>query len=207
MKLYRVLALTAALVAAGPAMAQILAPDALIRQVSDDVITSLRQDRAIHAGDSASAAALVEAKVVPHFDFRRITRTAMGPTWRLATPGQQDELTREFKDLLVRVYSGALLSYRDQTIEVRPLREKRTEDEVTVRSFIRQSGAEPVEIEYDLERTHDGWKVFDVRVAGVSLVITYRTTFVEEVRNHGVDGLIRLLAVKNRDAVSHVVKM
>jgi phospholipid transport system substrate-binding protein len=140
----------------------------------------------------------VETKIVPHFDFRRITQIAMGSNWRRATPAQQEELTREFKGLLVRTYSGALSSYRDQAIDVRPLRAKPEDDEVTVRSFIKQAGAEPIVIEYDLERMDTGWKVFDVRVAGMSLVATYRSSFAEEVRNHGVEGLIEILAAKNR---------
>jgi len=189
----------AVLVVTGSALAEALAPDTLIRQITDDVIASLRHDSAIRAGDSARIAALVETKIVPHFDFRRITRMAVGPAWRHATPEQQDQLTRQFKRLLVRTYSGALSSYSNQTIEVRPLRAEPQDDEVTVKSFFRQSGAGPMAIEYDLERTDAGWKVFEVRVAGVSLVATYRTAFAEEIRNHGVDGLIAVLVRKNND--------
>jgi phospholipid transport system substrate-binding protein len=186
------------ILAAQEAAAQPTAPDALVQQMTDDVTAAVKQDSAIRAGDSARIAALVETKIVPHFDFRRITQAAMGPSWRRATPDQQDELTRQFKELLVRTYSGALSSYREQTIEVRPLRAKPGDSEVTVRSFVRQAGAEPIAIEYDLERTDSGWKVFDVRVAGMSLVVNYRSAFAEEVRNHGVEGLIELLAAKNR---------
>ena len=190
------------------ALAGTPAPDVLIRQISDDVIASVRQDDAIRAGDTNRAAALVETKVVPHFDFRRMTQIAMGTGWRRATPEQQEQLTREFKQLLVRTYSGALSSYRDQRIEVRPLRAKPAEEEVTVHSFIKQTGAESISVEYDLERTDASWQIFDVRVAGVSLVATYRTTFAEEVRNRGVEGLIGVLTAKNRDgAVSKPVRM
>ena len=142
--------------------------------------------------------ALVEAKIVPHFDFRRITQVAVGSNWRRATPEQQERLTQEFKTLLVRTYSGALASYRDQTIEFKPLRAKPDDTEVTVRSQIRQPGAESIAIEYDVAKTGSQWKVYDVRISGISLVATYRTTFAEEVSNRGVDGLIALLERKNR---------
>ncbi len=196
----RLLAAFAVLVAIGSALAEALAPDALVRQITDGVVALLRLDSAARARESARIAALVERMIVPHFDFRRITRLAVGLGWRQATPEQRDELARQFKQLLVRTYSGALSNYSDQTIEVRPLRAKPQDDEVTVKSFLRQSGAEPMAIEYDLERTDAGWKVFDVRVAGVSLVATYRTAFAEEIRNHGVDGLIAVLVRKNNEA-------
>ena len=173
------------------------APDALVKQMADEVIGAIRQDSAIRAGDPVRIAAFVESTVVPHFDFRRITQIAMGLNWRRATPAQQESLTREFKQLLIRTYSSALASYRDQVIEVRPLRAKPDEAEVTVRSVVKQPGVEPIAIEYDLVRSETGWKIFDVRVAGISLVATYRSAFTEEVRNRGVDGLIDLLAAKN----------
>ena len=187
----------AALLIAQSALAQTVAPDALIRQITDEVIASVKQDSAVREGDAGRISALVERTIAPHVDFRRMTQITMGPSWRGAAPEQRDELTRQFKQLLVRTYSGALSNYRDQAIEVRPLRLKPQETEVTVRSLVRQSGAEPIAIEYDLERTDAGWKVFDVRVAGVSLVLTYRSAFAEEVRNRGVQGLIELLAKKN----------
>lgn len=182
-----------------PALAQTPAPDELVRKISDEVIASLRQDSALRAGDPARISALVERTIAPHVDFRRMAQLAMGVSWRRASPEQQEQLTRHFKHLLVRTYSGALSSYRDQSIQVRPVRLNPQESEVTVRSFVRQSGAEPIALEYDLQRTDAGWKVFDVRVAGVSLVLTYRTSFAEEVRNRGVDGLIDLLERRNRN--------
>jgi phospholipid transport system substrate-binding protein len=182
-----------------PALAQTPAPDELVRKISDEVIASLRQDSALRAGDPARISALVERTIAPHVDFRRMAQLAMGVSWRRASPEQQEQVTRHFKQLLVRTYSGALSSYRDQSIQVRPVRLNPQESEVTVRSFVRQSGAEPIALEYDLQRTDAGWKVFDVRVAGVSLVLTYRTSFAEEVRNRGVDGLIDLLERRNRN--------
>jgi phospholipid transport system substrate-binding protein len=185
--------------AVAPAVhAQDEAPDALMKRISEEVIAEIRHDKAIQSGEGAKIAALVDAKILPHFDFRRITQIAMGSNWRRATPAQQERLTSEFKRLLVRTYAGALASYRGQTIEFRPLRAAAGDDEVTVRSQVRLAGAEPIAIEYDLARNGAAWKVFDVRIAGISLVANYRSVFAEEVRNHGVDGLIGTLAQKNQ---------
>jgi phospholipid transport system substrate-binding protein len=171
-----------------------------MKNLSGEIIAEIRRDKALQAGDAAKIAALVEARIVPHFDLRRITQLAVGPGWRRATPEQQDRLTQEFKTLLVRTYSGALASYRDQAIEFRPLRAAAGDTEVTVKSLIRQSGAESIAVEYDLARVGAQWKVFDVRIGGISLVATYRSSFAEEVRNNGVDGLIAQLSRKNRQS-------
>ena len=197
----RALLIVCALAAMASAAAQDLAPDALVRSISQDVLAAIRQDRTIQAGDTHKLAALVEARVLPHFDFRRTTQIALGVHWRHASPEQQEELTREFRALLVRTYSGALAAYRDQPIEYRPLRMRPGDTEVTVRTIVRQSGAEAIVIEYDMERAAADWKVYDVRVSGISLVATYRSSFNEEVRNHGIDGLIQTLAAKNRNAI------
>jgi phospholipid transport system substrate-binding protein len=186
------------LLAVPSAQAQEVRPDVLVKSVSEEVIAEIRKDKALQAGDPAKVAALVEAKIVPHFDFRRITQTAAGKSWRSATPEQQDRLTEEFKTLLVRTYSGALANYRDQVIEFKPLRASAADTEVTVRSQVRQPGTQPITIEYDVAKTGTQWKVYDVRIEGISLVATYRTSFAEEVANRGVDGLISLLARKNR---------
>jgi len=193
--------------ASAAATAQDLAPDALVRSISEDLRAAIRQDKAIQAGDTRKLAALVEARVMPHFDFRRTTQIALGTHWRHASPEQQEELTREFRALLVRTYSGALASYRDQAIEYRPLRMRPGDSEVTVRTIVRQSGAEPIVIEYDMERAAVDWKVYDVRVSAISLVATYRSSFAEEVRNHGIDGLIQTLAAKNRSALNVMSRM
>jgi phospholipid transport system substrate-binding protein len=180
------------------AHSQEVPPDVLVRSVSSEVIAEIRRNKAIQAGDAAKVAALVEAKIVPHFDLRRITQLAVGPSWRRATPEQQERLMQQFKTLLVRTYSGALAGYRDQAVEFRPLRAAAGDTEVTVKSLIRQSGTEPITVEYDLARVGAQWKIFDVRITGISLVATYRSSFAEEVRNRGVDGLIGLLERKNR---------
>ena len=173
-------------------------PDLLLKGVSEEVIAEIRKDKVLQAGDAAKIAAVVEAKIVPHFDFRRITQIAVGKSWRSATPEQQERLTEEFKTLLERTYSGALTGYRDQVIEFRPLRASAADTEVTVRSQVRQSGTQPITIEYDVAKTGTQWKVYDVRIEGISLVATYRTSFAEEIANRGVEGLISLLARKNR---------
>jgi phospholipid transport system substrate-binding protein len=181
------------------AQAQVLAPDALVKTITEEVVAILKQDKDIQAGDPKKVADLIDTKVVPHFNFTRMTRIAMARNWRSASPEQQKELTGEFKTLLVRTYSTAISSYRDQKIDYRPLRAKPEDTEVTVKSEVKQSGSsQPVSIDYEMEKTPNGWKVYDVKVGGVSLVTTYRDTFASEVRDHGVDGLIKSLAAKNR---------
>jgi len=190
------------------AQAQETAPDVLMKTVARDVLTILKQDKDIRAGNSKKIANLVDSKIVPHFNFTRMTQLAMARNWRQASPDQQKALTAEFRTLLVRTYSAALTSYRDHVIEFKPLRSKPEDTEVTVKSEVKQPGTQPVAIDYQLEKTPAGWKVFDVKVGGVSLVTTYRETFASEIRDHGVDGLIKSLATKNResDATSGAAK-
>ncbi len=177
---------------------QPVAPDVLVKSITEEVVAILKQDKDIQAGDTKKAADLIETKIVPHFNFIRMTRIAMGRNWRLASPEQQKVLADEFKTLLVRTYSTALSNYRDQQIDYKPLRAKPEDTEVTVRSEVKQSGSsQPVAIDYEMEKTPNGWKVYDVKVGGVSLVTTYRDTFASEVRERGVDGLIKSLVAKN----------
>ena len=181
------------------AQAQVVAPDVLVKTITDEVVTVLKEDKDIQAGDTKKVAGLIETKVLPHFNFTRMTRLAMARNWRLASPEQQAELTNEFKTLLVRTYSTAISSYREQKIDYKPLRAKPEDTEVTVKAEVRQPGAtQPVSIDYEMEKTSNGWKVYDVKVGGVSLVTTYRETFAAEVKDRGVDGLIKSLAEKNR---------
>ncbi|HSD42001.1 MAG TPA: ABC transporter substrate-binding protein [Burkholderiales bacterium] len=183
-----------------PAIAQnAQAPDALVKEVTQDVIEIIKQDKDIQSGNTRKTVALVEEKVLPHFNFTRMTALAMGINWRKATPDQQKLLVDQFRTLLVRTYSTALTAYRNQTIEFKPLRAP-VDADVVVRSEVRQSGTEPVSIDYSMEKTSDGWKVYDVAVGGVSLVTTYRDTFANEVRSGGVEGLIKSLEGKNRQA-------
>jgi phospholipid transport system substrate-binding protein len=181
------------------AQAQESAPDVLVKTITQEVVAVLKQDKDIQAGDSKKVTALIETKILPHFDFTRMTRIAVARNWRLASPEQRKELTEEFKTLLVRTYSTALSSYRDQQIDFKPLRAKPEDTEVTVKTEVKQPNSpQPVSIDYEMEKTPGGWKVYDVKVSGVSLVTTYRETFATEVKERGVDGLIKSLAAKNR---------
>lgn len=183
-----------------PVLAQtVKAPDALVREVSDDVLTIVRSDKDIQNGDTRRVITLVEEKVLPHFNFRRMTMLAVGRDWRQASEAQQGKLVDNFRDLLVRTYSNALTQYREQTIHYKPAKFAEADTTVRVQTEVRQAGAQPINIDYALEKTPEGWKVFDVVVAGVSLVTNYRGTFAQEIRAGGVDGLIRSLEQKNRD--------
>src|SRR5882672_6915643 len=175
-----------------------LAPDALVKTISSDVLDAIQKDKDLQVSNPKKIASLVEAKILPHFDFAHTTRIAMGANWRRASPEQREQLVREFRTLLVRTYSGVLVNYRDQVIEFKPLRAQAGDEQVTVRSEVKQSGAQAVSIDYEMEKTASGWKVYDVKIGGVSLAATYRDTFAEEVRNHGIEGLINLLSGKNR---------
>jgi phospholipid transport system substrate-binding protein len=189
------LALAAGLLAFAAAGAE-LTPDELVRTTSKEVIEILRADKEARTGKKLLD--LVDAKVLPHFDFTRMTRLAVGKNWRSATPEQQQSLVREFRTLLVRTYSSALATYKDQVIEVKPLKLNAGDTEVTVRTQVQQSGGQPVQIDYAMEKKADGWKVFDVTVAGVSLVTNYRSTFDRQIAEGGIDGLIKSLAEKNK---------
>jgi phospholipid transport system substrate-binding protein len=173
-------------------------PDELVRDVSNEVLNIVRKDKAIQAGDTNRILTLVDEKVLPHFDFRRMTGLAVGPQWRSASPQQQERLITAFRILLVRTYSNALTQYRDQTIEFKPLRARPDEKRVRVNTEIRQPGGRPIAIDYSLEQTDKGWKVFDVSVAGVSLVTNYRGSFGDEINAKGIDGLIASLEAKNK---------
>jgi phospholipid transport system substrate-binding protein len=183
---------------AAAATAQDLAPDALVKKISDEVIDIVKQDKDIQAGHQKKINDLVDAKVLPHFNFSHMTALAVGRNWPKATPEQQKALTDEFRTLLVRTYSSALTTYKNQVIEFKPLRAGAGDKEVTVRTQVKQPGTEPVGIDYSMEKTPAGWKVYDVVVGGVSLVTNYRETFNAQVRDGGVDGLIKSLVSKNR---------
>ena len=174
-----------------------MAPDELVKTVTLEVLDIIIKDKEIQAGDRRKVVALVEEKVLPHFNFTRMTALAVGANWRSATPEQRKRLIEEFRTLLVRTYASSLTAYRDQRFDFRPLRAKPTDTDVTVVVRILQSGAQPVQLEYDMEKTAAGWKAWDVRVAGISLVINYRTEFANLVRQSGIDGLIKTIAAKN----------
>ncbi len=183
---------------AATASAQDLAPDALIKSMSDEVIGIIKQDKDIKAGNRAKINDLVEAKVLPHFSFDHMTALAMGRNWRKANAEQQKQLISEFRTLLVRTYSGALATYKNEVIVFMPLHAGAGDTDVTVRTQVKRPGSEPIGIDYSMEKTASGWKVYDVAVGGVSLVTNYRDSFNAEIRDSGVDGLIKVLASKNR---------
>ena len=186
------------------ASAQDLAPDALVKSISDDVIRIIKQDKDIQSGNQKKINELVDAKVLPHFNFSRMTALAMGRNWPKANPEQQKSLTNEFRTLLVRTYSAALATYKNQVIEFKPLRAAAGDTDVTVRTQVKQPGTEPISIDYGMEKTPNGWKVYDVVVGGVSLVTNYRETFNAEIRGGGVDGLIKSLISKNHSLETQV---
>jgi phospholipid transport system substrate-binding protein len=176
-------------------------PDQLVKSVTEEVLTIVRSDKDIQSGNAKKAIALVEAKVLPHFNFTRMTQLAVGREWKNASPAQQKSLTDEFKTLLVRTYSKALTEYRNQSIEYKPFSLKPGDTEAKVRTLVKQQGgAQPIQLDYSLEKQESGWKVFDIEVAGVSLVTNYRDTFATEIRNNGIDGLIKALQTKNSAA-------
>jgi phospholipid transport system substrate-binding protein len=175
------------------------APDVLIREVSTDVLDAVRADKSIKQGDVTKVIALVDSKVMPHVDFQRMTASAVGRSWRQATPEQQKRLQDEFKILLVRTYSGALAQVQDQTVELKPMRSTPTDTEVVVKTEIKGRG-DPVQLDYRLEQTPGGWKIYDVNVLGVWLVENYRNSFSQEIGAGGIDGLIGKLAARNKSA-------
>jgi phospholipid transport system substrate-binding protein len=194
----KILSALALVALASSALAQDAAPDALVRSITQDVLAVLKQNSS--AQDPKQIANIIEMKVLPHFELTRMTQLAMGRNWRAASPEQQKVLTAVFMTLLVRTYSTALASYRDQVIDVKPLRAAPNATDVTVKSDVKRPGSQPIAIDYDLGRTPAGWKVYDVKVGGVSLVTTYRETFANEVRENGIDGLIKSLSTKNRQS-------
>ena len=194
---FRVIASITLVFACGLAAAQ-EAPDQLVRGLTDEVLGLVKRDKEIQSGNTRKLVDLVENRVLPHFDFTRMTRIAMAVNWRRATPEQQKALVEQFRSLLVRTYSNALAAFRDQTVDFKPLRARPEDTEVTVRSEVRKAGQQPVELDYEMEKTPSGWKVYDVKVGGVSLISTYREDFAGQVREAGIDGLIRSLSERNR---------
>jgi phospholipid transport system substrate-binding protein len=179
------------------ARAEVTEPDVLIKNTAQEVLAIVKQDKDIRAGDKKKVLALVDAKVLPHFDFERMTRLAVGKGWRSATPEQKKSLIAEFRNLLVRTYANAFTGYQNQTLEVKPFKMPAGTDEVTVKTLINKPGAQPIDVNYVMEKTADGWKVFDLSVEGASLVTTYRGTFSDQVQQSGIDGLIKMLVDKN----------
>jgi len=181
-----------------PARAQDVPPDQLVKTVTLEVIDLIKGDKEIQAGNRAKLVQLIDAKVLPHFNFSAMTALAMGQSWNKSNPDQKKRLTEEFRTLLVRTYASALAAYSEQKFDFRPLRAKPSDTDVTVQVRVLQPGSQPVPIDYSMEKTASGWKVYDVMVGGVSLVANYRTEFSNVVRESGIDGLVKNLSSKNR---------
>ncbi|MEO8164396.1 MAG: ABC transporter substrate-binding protein [Betaproteobacteria bacterium] len=191
-------ALAMVCVSAGAVADEQLAPDVLVRKTTEDVLTIVRNDKDIRAGSVDKIVQLIEEKVAPHFDFPRMTRLAVGRPWREATPAQRETLIKEFRTLLVRSYSAAFTAYTGITVDFRPFKPKAGDTDATVQTLIKlPGGAPPMSVDYDMGQTESGWKVYDVRVAGASLIINYRNLFAQEFQNGGIDGLIKSLKEKN----------
>ncbi len=182
------------------------APDALVQQVTEEVLEIVRKDKDIQGGSTQKVIDLVDKKVLPHFNFPHMTALAMGKDWKKATPPQQQALTHEFKTLLVRTYANALTGYKNQKIVYKPFKMNAGETDVLVRTEVLQPGSKPVQLDYSLEKLDGGWKVYDVVVAGISLVTNYRDQFGQEVRNGGVDGLIASISAKNKSLEANLAK-
>jgi phospholipid transport system substrate-binding protein len=183
---------------AAAATAPDTAPDALVRKSIDEVLAVIKTDKDLQAGNQRKILDLVEEKVLPHFDFNRMTRLAVGRNWAQATDAQKESLVREFRTMLVRTYSTSLSQYRNQTIDVKPAKIAAGDNETVVKTLVNQPGGQPIPIDYSMEKSDKGWRVYDVVVDGVSLVTTYRGSFNDHIQKSGIDGLVKTLADRNR---------
>lgn len=202
MRKYLILLIFIQFLGVAPAIAA-MPPDVLARSVTDEVIAVLRADKDIQSGNQKKARDLIETKIAPHFNFTGMTQLALGKNWSSANAEQRKALTAEFRALLVQTYTASLVLFKDQKIEYRPLKLAADDSDVIVRSLVRQSGGgEPVQVDYGMEKTGAGWKVYNVKIGGISLVENYRSTFNTEIRKGGIDGLIASLRDKNRSLVA-----
>ncbi len=179
-----------------------VAPDVLARTTTQEVLTLLKADKEIQGGNLKKVYELVEAKVLPNFDFNRMTQLAIGKHWASATAQQKQSLVREFRNLLVRTYATSLTAFSNQSVEFKPFSMKPGEDDVTVKSEVKQPGGQAIPIDYSMYHTAFGWKVYDVTIDGVSLVMNYRASFSNTIRQSGMDGLVKLLAAQSQQKTS-----
>jgi phospholipid transport system substrate-binding protein len=182
------------------------APDAMVKRVTDEVLTLIKADKDLQGGSTRKIAELAEAKVLPHFDFTRMTRLAVGRNWAQANDAQKAALEKEFRTLLVRTYSTSLAAYRNQTIEVKPVKMAAGDKDVTVRTAVIQQGGPPIPIDYAMEKADSGWKVYDVTIDGASLVTTYRGSFNDQIQMGGIDSLVKTLVDRNRAPAAEAKK-
>jgi phospholipid transport system substrate-binding protein len=205
MKIRKALATLISL-AAVAAFAADMGPDELVKNTANEVLAIIKQDKDIQSGNTQKVIELVDAKVLPHFDFTRMTRLAVGRNWSKASDAQKEQLIKEFRTLLVRTYSNSLAQYKNQTIEYKPSNVAPDEKEVTVKSVVSQPGGQPIAIDYRMEKTSDGWKAFDIAVEGVSLVTNYRSSFNSIVEQSGIDALVKSLVEKNKSNAANAAK-
>ena len=188
------------LLLATPGFAQELGPEELVKKMTLDVLEAIRSDQQLAAGDRRKAIKLAEEKILPHVDFEEATRLAVGRGWKQATPEQQNKLVTEFRNMLVRTYANAISAYQGQTMKVMPVRMKPGDTDATVHNQFIRPGGRPVLVDYSMRKTEKGWKIYDIVVEGISLVLTYRSEFDAVVKQDGIDGLIRRLSQKNTPA-------
>ena len=198
----KVLGFICAMALAAAALAQELSPDQLVQKITDDVLAAIKSDKELAAGDKQKALKLAQEKVLPYIDFEQATRLAVGRAWSQASPEQKKRLVGEFRNMLVRTYSNAISGYQGQTLKVLPSRGGKPEgkDEATVRTQFVRAGGQPLPIEFQMRKAEKGWKVYDISVEGISLVLTYRSEFDQVVKQEGIDGLIKRLTQKNTPA-------
>lgn len=174
------------------------APDALVKRVSQDVLNTVKSDKEIQSGNHKKVIELVENKIFPYVDFQRTTSMTAGRYWKQATPEQQQKLADEFRKLLINTYAGAITKAKNHQIQFKPFRGSPSDNEVEVRSQVLQPGGEPIELDYRLEKTPEGWKIYDLNILGAWLIETYKQTFSSEISKSGIDGLIKTLEEKNK---------
>lgn len=187
---------------AGAAQADVVAPDVLVKNTAQDVIAIIKQDKDLQSGDQKKVLALVDAKILPNFDFTRMTQLAAGRYWRQATPEQKNALVSEFRTMLVRTYTKAFTQYKGETIDVKPLKLAATDTETTVKTQLMKSSGQPTDVDYVMKKSDSGWKVFDVVIEGVSMVTSYRGSFASQIEQSGIDSLIKSLADLNAKAAT-----
>ncbi|MBA2547034.1 MAG: ABC transporter substrate-binding protein [Burkholderiaceae bacterium] len=191
------LATSALIATSSHAQAPAAAPDAMVRDLSNEVLNAIKADKALKSGDANRVQQLVDQKVLPYTDFQKMTQLSVGPGWRTATPEQRTALTREFRTLLVRTYSGALAQVSDHKVELRPFRAQPTDTDVIVRTQVVASRGDPIQLDYRLEKGDGGWKIYDINILGVWLVENYKSQFSSQVNSVGIDGLIKTLSERN----------
>ncbi|MEC4721508.1 ABC transporter substrate-binding protein [Noviherbaspirillum sp. CPCC 100848] len=205
--LFAIASLTIGTLGFAPAASAQEAPDALVKRISQEVLETAKSDKDIQGGNQKKVLDLVESKILPHVDFQRMTALAAGRFWREATPEQQKQLTNEFRSLLIYTYSGAISQVKDQKLEFKPLRADAADTEVEVRSQVLQPrGGDPIQLNYRLEKSPSGWKIYDVNVLGAWLVETYKGNFASEINKGGIDGLIKTLSDRNKRLAASAAK-